>query len=240
MKYFQGFSLAFNMLTILPFFKVHNFFKGINGYSAMFYPLVGFIIGSLLFGFYTSLEGIVPDTHLSVMIFFLWVLLTGALHLDGFSDTVDGLFVDKKKSLSVMKDSHVGGMGMVFSFIFLIFKLSSLIHLDSYYLLPIILMVSRLNATLAIYFYPYISGGVGKLIKDELRLKYTIFAFLYSLIITYIFSSIMIFIFSFITLFLISKFFVKRLDGLNGDIYGFIIESTEVVILNYIIISGVL
>ena len=41
----MGFTLAMNMLTTLPFFKVHDFFKGINGYAVMFYPLIGFILG---------------------------------------------------------------------------------------------------------------------------------------------------------------------------------------------------
>ena len=71
MKLLKGFALAWNMLSILPFFKVHNFFKGINGYSAMFYPLVGFILGSLLWAISFLLHGYVPTAHLSVIIFTL-------------------------------------------------------------------------------------------------------------------------------------------------------------------------
>ncbi len=235
MRFFQGFALAFNMLSIFPFFKVHNFFSGINGYSAMFYPLVGFILGSILFTVYFFLQDIVPLTHLAVIIFSIWILLTGALHIDGFSDTVDGLFVDKKKALEVMKDSHVGGMGMTFTFVFLILKLSSLIHFEEYYLLPIILMFSRLNATLAIYFYKYISSGVGQLIKDELDIKYIIFALFYSLVIAYFFSAISLLFISLIVLVLSARFFVKRLGGLNGDVYGFIVEVSEVVLLNFLV-----
>ena len=47
MKTLKGFLLAFNMLSIIPFFKVHDFYKGINGYAVMFYPLVGFILGGI-------------------------------------------------------------------------------------------------------------------------------------------------------------------------------------------------
>ena len=156
MRLFQGFALAFSMLSIIPFFRVHTFFKGINGYSAMFYPVIGFLLGSVLYFTHLLLEEYLPQTHLSVIIFALWVLITGGIHLDGLSDTVDGLFVDKSKALEVMKDSHIGGMGMIFSALFLLLKLSSLIHYQAYYLLPIILMFSRLNATLALYFYNYV------------------------------------------------------------------------------------
>jgi len=238
MRLFQAFSLAFNMLTIIPFFKVHNFFKGINGYSAMFYPLVGFFIGGFLWLAYFFLESYVPSTHLSVIIFVLWVTLTGAIHLDGFSDTVDGLFVNSKRALDVMKDSHVGGMGMVFTSLFLLFKLSSLIYIQAYYLLPLILLLSRLNALLAIYFYDYISSGVGKLIKEEFTMLCLIVAIVFALLVAYLFSAFSLFIPSLITLIIIGIFFQKRLGGFNGDIYGFTIEVTELALLNYIIISA--
>lgn len=238
MRLFKGFALAFNMMSIIPFFKVHEFFRGINGYSAMFYPLVGFILGLILWATHSLLESHMPSTHLAVVIFSMWVLLTGALHLDGFSDSVDGLFVDKKNSLKVMKDSHVGGMGMSFTIVFLSLKLSSVIYFELFYLLPIILMLSRLNATLAIYFYNYVSGGVGLLIKEELKFKYVAFGVFYSLVIAYLFSFSVGFFVSIVVLIICGKFFTSRLKGLTGDIYGFIIEVTELALLNYIIITN--
>ena len=237
MKLLKAFALAFNMLTIIPFFKVHDFYKGINGYSAMFYPLIGFLLGTILWATHYTLDGYIPPTHLAVIIFALWVLITGALHLDGFSDTVDGLFVSKEKALEVMKDSHVGGMGMTFTLVFLALKLSSVIHVEAYYLLPVILMFSRLNATLGIYFYDYISSGVGKLLKEELKRKHILIAIFYSLVIAYFFSFSSAFLLAILVLLIIGKFFTSRLGGLNGDIYGFIIEVTELSLLNYIIIS---
>ncbi|MEA3228268.1 MAG: adenosylcobinamide-GDP ribazoletransferase [Campylobacterota bacterium] len=237
MRFLKGFALAFNMMSIIPFFKVHNFFNGINGYSVMFYPLVGFILGSILFCIQFLLQDIVPSTHLAVIIFSLSILMTGALHIDGLSDTVDGLFVSREKSLQVMKDSHIGGMGMIFTFVFLMLKLSSFIHFEAYYLLPVILMLSRLNALLAIYFYDYMSSGVGQLLKDELVARYLLFAIFYSLALLYIFSFIAALLISLVVLVLIARFFQKRLGGLNGDIYGFIIELSELALLNYVIFT---
>src|SRR5690606_19117493 len=45
-----------------------------------------------------------------------WVLLTGALHLDGVADSADGLSAghrDRDRALAVMRDSHVGAHGAV-------------------------------------------------------------------------------------------------------------------------------
>jgi cobalamin 5'-phosphate synthase/cobalamin synthase len=237
MKLLKGFALAFSMLTIIPFFKVHDFFKGINGYSAMFYPLIGFILGLILWQTSVVLSPYTPPVHLALIIFTLWVTLSGALHLDGLSDTIDGLFVPKERALEVMKDSHVGGMGMVFTFLFLALKISSIVYFKAYYLLPIILMLSRFNATLAIYFGNYIGGGMGLLAKQELNFFQLFIAFIFTLALSLYANSFGMFVVSLLTLIVSTKFFSSRLGGLSGDIYGFIIEMSELVLLNYLIFT---
>jgi len=94
-----------------------------------------------------------------------------------------------------------------------------------------------LNALLAIYFYNYISSGVGQLIKEELTFKQILFASILTLFISYLFSSTALFIVALLALVIMAKFFTTRLGGLNGDIYGFIIEVTELLLLNYIIVT---
>lgn len=235
---FKGFALAVSMLTTVPFFKVHDFFKGINGYAVMFYPLVGFLLGLVLWGVHSLLAPYVPSFHVGIIIFVLWVLLTGALHLDGFSDTVDGLYVTKEKALKVMKDSHVGGMGMLMSGTFLIAKASSLAHFEAFYLLPLILMLSRLNVVLAIYFYPYISeNGMSTLAKAELTKTQMLIALFYSLVLVVFFNMYLALVSALLVLFVIKSFFIKRYGGFTGDIYGFSIEVTELILLNVILFS---
>jgi cobalamin 5'-phosphate synthase/cobalamin synthase len=236
----KGFALAVSMLSIIPFFKVHDFFKGINGYAVASYPLVGFLLGLILWIFYSFLSPYFTHMHLAIIIFALWVVLTGALHLDGFSDTIDGLFVTKERALDVMKDPHTGGMGMIFSVTFLLLKASSLASLDDFYLLPVVLMLSRLNAVIAIYNYPYISkNGMSTLAKAEFNSSHFRITLLYTFVISLLFSSVYLFVFSLLTLWLVKNFFIKRYGGFTGDIYGFSIELTELVLLN-VLIFGVL
>ena len=238
-KIFKGLALAFSMLTTLPFFKIHDFYKGINGYSVMFYPLVGFFLGLILYGVYALLYPYVPHTHLSIFVFVLWVVLSGALHLDGLSDTIDGLFVPKQKALSVMKDPHTGGMGMIFTVVFLLLKASSVISLGLYYLLPVILMLSRLNATLAIYLYPYISpNGMSMLAKEEFSSSQLIITLFYVIVIALLFGAFSLMVYTLLILFLLKLFFIKRYGGFSGDIYGFTTETTELVLLNVIIFGA--
>jgi len=237
-NFFKGFALAVSMLTIIPFFKIHDFFKGINGYAVMSYPLVGFLIGLILWATHTFLTPYFTPLHVGIIIFVLWIVLTGALHLDGFSDTIDGLFVNKERSLEVMKDPNTGGMGMIFTVTFLILKASTLASFEVFYLLPVVLMLSRLNAVVAIYSYPYVSpNGMSTLAKEELTKTHLVIAILYSFILTFLFSSSMLILISLISLWLIKTFFIKRYGGFTGDIYGFSIEVTELVLLNAILLG---
>ena len=237
-NFFKGFALAVSMLTIIPFFKVHDFFKGINGYAVMSYPLIGFLLGLILYSTHTILTPYFTSLHVGIIIFTLWIVLTGALHLDGFSDTIDGLFVNKQRSLEVMKDPNTGGMGMIFTVTFLILKASTLASFEAFYLLPIVLMLSRLSTVLAIYNYPYISkNGMGTLAKEELTKIQTVVTVSYSLILAFLFSSFLLFVLSLITLYFIKSFFIRRYGGFTGDIYGFNIELTELILLNTILLG---
>lgn len=236
---FQGFALALSMLTTVHIFKVHDFYKGINGYAVMFYPLVGFLLGVILLGIHSLLAPYAPSLHVGIIIFVLWVLLTGALHLDGFADTVDGLYVKKEKALEIMKDPHVGAMGMIITAVFLIAKASSLAHMETFYLLPVILMLSRLGTVLLIYFYPYITpNGMGALAKEELTKKQMLTALSYSLAIVALFKAWILFVATLLVMFVIQKAFVKRYGGFTGDIYGFGIEASELVLLNVLIFGA--
>ncbi|WP_457746872.1 adenosylcobinamide-GDP ribazoletransferase [Sulfurimonas sp.] len=238
-KIFKGFALSLSMLSIIPFFKVHNFYKGINGYGVMFYPFVGALLGTLLYGVYYLLAGNIAQVHLGIIIFSLWVLMTGALHLDGFADTVDGLFVSKERALEIMKDPHNGGMGMIFTGVFLLLKASSVVALgESVYLLPLVMLLARLSVVLEIYLYPYITiNGMGSLAKSELKIWQVGVTLLYSFTLVIFLNAFFLALIMFVTLFFLKLFFIKRYGGFSGDIYGFSIEAVELVLLNSIIIG---
>ena len=230
---FSGFALALSMLTTLPFFRVHSFYKGINGYAVMSYPLVGFLLGTLLYGVYEIFIPYLPSPHLGIILFALWVLLTGALHLDGFCDTIDGLYVPKERALEVMKDPHNGGMGMLFGGTFLILKASTLANFELFYLLPIILLIPRLVVVYEIYFFPYANKqGMGRLAKEEFTATQLMIATLYSLLLIAFFHSFLLLGVAFVAMLLIKRFFIKRYGGFTGDIYGFSIEVVELLLLN--------
>jgi cobalamin synthase len=63
----------------------------------------------------------------------------------------------------------------------------------------------------------------------------TDYTLIYVIVIAIFFSSFSLLAYSLITLFFLQLFFIKRYGGFTGDIYGFSIEVTELILLNIII-----
>ncbi len=236
----QGFALAFSMLTILPGFRIHTFTPGLGGCAAMSYPVVGAVLGALLWGLAAVLEPFFPAAHLHLLLFGAWVLLTGALHLDGFSDSVDAFFVPVRRAEAVMKDPHVGAMGMVFTALFLLLKASSLLWLDALWLLPAILALSRFNAAAAIYFFPYVRAeGMSSAAKKEMTAPMLAVAAAFTAAVLFATpGSAIPAAVSLLTLALVSRLVMRRYGGYSGDLYGFLIETTELALLNAAVAAG--
>lgn len=240
---FSGFAIAFSMLTTLPFFKIHEFKPGCNGTAVMYYPVIGLILGGVIVGLHTLGQGIFHPVHLSVLLFGLWVLLYGAIHLDGFADTVDGLFAPKERALDVMKDPNIGAMGAIFTGLFLLVKLSAFMQLSDMTLFLLVPLLGRFAAVLAIRVFEYVrKEGMGRLAKTELSGG----LFWGSLILTAA-AGILIDWRVFLILFAVTvpasllpgRWLSRRFGGLSGDMYGFIIEMNELLLLNILIITEV-
>lgn len=84
------------------------------GYSILTYPFVGLVIGIALVSPMLLLEILgfsPPPAAAAGLLIFLWVFITGALHLDGLADSADGWlggFGDRERTLEIMKDPRSG------------------------------------------------------------------------------------------------------------------------------------
>lgn len=98
------------------------------GRSLLMYPAVGLLIGAVLVATNFALRE-VPDFVRAALLLATWVALTGALHLDGLSDTVDA-FVggrgDRERTLAIMKDPYCGPMGVTALVLVLLTKFAAL------------------------------------------------------------------------------------------------------------------
>ncbi len=97
--------------------------------SMRWFPAAGLLVGGGVAGLAWCGARVDPWTG-AIAALVLWVLITGALHLDGLADIADGCGAahgDRNRLLAVMADPHVGSFGVVAIVIQLLAKLV-LIH----------------------------------------------------------------------------------------------------------------
>ncbi|MGB0712051.1 MAG: adenosylcobinamide-GDP ribazoletransferase [Gammaproteobacteria bacterium] len=124
----DGLRLALAFLTRLPTPAARDCSARAQGRAVVFYPLVGAIIGLCLAALGFGVRGLDPSLAAALNVL-LWVLITGALHLDGLADSADawlGGGDDRARSLSIMKDPVSGPAGVVSIVVVLLLKFAAL------------------------------------------------------------------------------------------------------------------
>lgn len=136
---------AVRFLTVLPLrWKSEldgEYFKTCYPY----YPVVGIGIGLLGGGLTYIILQLFPVPVAAVMAVMYLAFISNCLHLDGLSDSGDGLLCAQPppESLTIMKDSRVGAMGVIVVVFVLVLKIIALSSL------------SPINLCVAIVFMPF-------------------------------------------------------------------------------------
>lgn len=135
----KAFFIALGLLTRVPVPKIFYFNEQdsnkLFGWSVLFYPLIGLLIGSILLLLSWGLSFLSLPSHGLIeagILLSVWVLITGALHLDGLADSADawlGGYGDQKRTLDIMKDPYSGPAAVVILVLVLLLKFSMLIEL---------------------------------------------------------------------------------------------------------------
>lgn len=131
----QAFLYALVFLTRLPVARLlQRVDRETVERSIYFYPLVGIVIGLLLSVAAYLLDPLGTQLQAALLLGF-WVMLTGALHLDGLADCTDAYFAghkcadseeQRKRILTVMHDPHCGSVAVVALVIFLLIKFAAI------------------------------------------------------------------------------------------------------------------
>ncbi|MEM1155185.1 MAG: adenosylcobinamide-GDP ribazoletransferase, partial [Pseudomonadota bacterium] len=164
---------ALQFLTTLPVGKGVVPTPQLQGLSLLWYPAVGLLLGALLCLLAWLLTA--PDLLVAALVVTLWVLLTGALHLDGLADCADAWMAghgDRKRTFSVLKDPACGVMAVVAIVLVLAIKLASLtviLATSHVYWLAIVPMLGRLSIFSLFLTQPYVrEGGIGAGMAEHL------------------------------------------------------------------------
>lgn len=115
MKYVSSFLIAFSMYSKIPVPQA-DWEKSSMEYVMCFFPLVGAVIGGILYGAAWAADFFAIPRQLSAAVLTalpLWI--SGGIHMDGYMDTKDALasWGDSQKKLEILKDSRVGAFAVM-------------------------------------------------------------------------------------------------------------------------------
>jgi len=210
------------------------------GASLNYYPFVGLILGLLLAAAGWILQS-VPDFLGAALLTVLWILLTGALHLDGLADSADawiGGLGDKEKTLRIMKDPACGPAGVVAIMAMLLLKvaaISSLFQSGGIVMIFLVPLLARTAVMLLVSLTPYArSDGLARSLTQHANppLQVTITVCVLLPLLGLMGGKLLAILLPLlIVVYILRRNMLQRIDGVTGDLAGAVLEISEVTLL---------
>lgn len=234
----RSFFIALSFLTIIPSPKIADWQDDDFAKSARAYPLVGLLIGLILLLMAYSLANVDAFLRAAILIA-IWYLITGGLHFDGLSDTADAVFASKNPTERqiIAKDPRIGSFALLTAILVVVLKIATIASFKNFWIIFFTPIISRTLILEIMALFPLQSNSkIAKMFKLNLAQVNPVFLAtaailmlvalllkIYLLILALLLTSI----FSFLLAFWINQ----RMQGLNGDSYGTIIELSELCLL---------
>jgi adenosylcobinamide-GDP ribazoletransferase len=226
---------ALQFLTVVPPLIRRPLTAVELGRSVAWFPLVGVGLGAILAGVDSAFGLLFAPGVTAALVLAAWVLATGALHLDGFLDTCDGLFGGRtaEERLRIMRDERAGAFAVVGAVLLLLLKYALLAALAGQAPALIVApVVGRWGMTVALVAFPYArSEGLGRAMKDHAGSPEAVVATITTLVAVTLVAEwrgIVALALAIPAGGLIVGAALRRLPGLTGDVYGALGELLEV------------
>ncbi len=233
----RNIGIAFGLMTTLPFRLPDDWSAGDSGRAAVWYPLVGLVVGALTWLAWRSASLVFPPLVTGIIALAVWVALTGGLHLDGLADCCDGLFASAapERRLEIMKDPHVGAFGVIGLILVLLLKAAALASLTSVASFAILLAASLARWCIlpAGLFPPARSSGMGVDFASGFRRAFLLWGAIIPLAVAILLGwrGVLSALAGISAAALILWFAKSRIGGVTGDVFGMSVEVVELVVL---------
>lgn len=231
---------ALQFLTIIPV-KLKTVTEKQIARAMMYFPVVGLLLGLLLYGLYLLLSLFeLPEFAIDTMVVIALIAFTGGMHLDGLADTADAFLSIKPKEekLAIMRDSHIGAMGVIAITSVMLLKIALVFSLPlGSTMAALILMcaLSRWSAVFLMFFFSYAreEGKAKVFIKENSLLILSVSTCLSFIIAFFTWQIKGIVLLAAVAglAFLAGKVSERKLGGITGDTIGAFIEISELMVL---------
>ena len=107
----RNLRLAIGFLTILP---VASGYTGNMGRARVYFPIVGLALGGAMTALDFGARQVLPLPVVGALLLVALVVMTRAIHTEGFLDACDGLLggLSQKRRLEILRDTHVGAFAV--------------------------------------------------------------------------------------------------------------------------------
>lgn len=245
----KDFLVAVGFLTKIPIPKKLILDDKNLAKSMVYFPLVGLLLGLILVLANFVLTPFLPAKIVNLLLILFLILLTGAIHIDGLADTIDGFCAKvktKEQILNIMRDSRIGVMGVIAVALLLLFKYELLNEIPAQFKnISLILMcsISRWSQVMVSYLSKYAreGEGLGRPFIGNIRRRDFYFATAFIIFISSLVwfpKGLLVVILTSILTWVATKYVHKRIGGMTGDTIGAINELIEVVALFSVYILG--
>ena len=126
---FTDFMVAMQFLTVIPPVIKRQFTPQEMGRAVAYYPLVGLVIGGVLVVARRLFALFLPPLPAAALLLAVWVLSSGALHIDGFLDSLDGLLggFTPESRLTILRDEHKGAFAVAGGILLFLVKFTAVV-----------------------------------------------------------------------------------------------------------------
>lgn len=221
--------------------------------ASKYLTLVGWLVGCSQAIVFVVLQWFLPVRVCVVLTVIAGILITGALHEDGFIDCCDafGAGKDKDETLRIMKDSHIGAYGLIGYSALLFLKIelfAGMAEWDTSLVIFGCIAAQSLSRLMAFWFIatePYArlddeSSKSKMLVSGVFEHREILLAVCCGLLPLLFLQSLWLLVVTGIFLVLLkrslSAYFVQRISGYTGDCLGAVQQISEVLVYMSIVL----
>lgn len=238
-KLWNSFKIAFAMYSKIPM-PYSDWKKENMQYSMCFFPLIGIVIGGLIWLWSKALVWLPLDGQLGTVVYLLIPLfITGGIHFDGFLDTQDALnsHQSKEKKLEILKDPHTGAFAIIsgIAYYLLAFGIWSEVGPKSVQILSVGFVLSRALSGLSVVSFRLAkNSGLAATFSESAqkkKVKITMYAYLLLCAVLMLFLQTWLAVAAIIIAAVIFFYYrhvcYKEFGGMSGDLAGYFLQLCE-------------
>ena len=213
------------------------------GRAAIFFPLVGAVLGAAGAGIYLGASRALPLSLASLATVAFWAAISGVLHEDGLADVADALRAGRtqEKMLAILKDSRVGTFGVVAVVFSVLARWQALEHLSAprgnveiWEILIASQAFPRAGMVALAWVSRPVGTGLGLAFSSTLTTSGALIAIgqgIVAALVCGLRAGLTLIVGGYLIIRLMRAYFYRRIGGVNGDCLGATEQLLEVFVL---------